>query len=116
MDDALQLTLPLAGVEQVACALDMCRAVEFSGHTGVVEAARQVIDDGGTVNRPLHLLRVGDVSRNDGYCFTALLACLLLVAYEYAHWLLLFQQFGHQCGTEKTCCTCYDYGHWRAPE
>jgi hypothetical protein len=77
----------------------------------MIETPCEVVDGGCAINCLLDPLDIRDISCDDGDGFSKLFACLLFVAYEYAHGLLAFYKFGHQSVAQETICACYYSGH-----
>ncbi len=111
MHDAPQLSMSLAGLEQGVRAFYVCLVIKFCRDAGMIEAPREVVDSGCAIDCLLDLHRIGDISRNDRYCVTELLACFFFVTCEYTHRLLAFYKFGHQGAAQEASCTRYYYGH-----
>src|SRR5260221_13661437 len=93
MHDAPQLSMSLAGLEQGVHAFYVGLVIKFCRDAGMIEAPREVVDSGCAIDCLLDLHSIGDISRNDRYCVTELLACFFFVTCVNTHLLLAFYNF-----------------------
>ena len=111
MHDALYLSLSLACLEQNARAFHVRPAIQFCRDAGMIETSREVVNRGCAIDHLLDWRCIGDISWNDRYCVSKLLARFFFVTYEYTYRLPLFDKFGHQGAAQKASCACYYCGH-----
>src|SRR6266702_1152019 len=84
--------------------------IEFCRGAGMIEPPREMVDSGCALDCLLHPRRIVDISWDDRYCITELLARFCAVTCEYAHRLLAFYKLGHQGAAQETCTTRFRYG------
>jgi hypothetical protein len=96
MHDALQLLLLPTSIEQYPRSLNVCSAIKFRWHAGVIQMPDEMVDQPDTVGRLLYAHRVSDLAWNNRNRLSKLTTRLLHIASKDTHIRLVFDQFSYK--------------------